>query len=86
MLNINRDHRACLVSSNRENFHILTVRQYDTFLYAGEIRGASSGSGLCAGTLRGQLNDLPQQNSQPSFTALCCTVKRGMSSNGLFSF
>ena len=31
MLKINRDHRARLVSSNRENFRILTVRRYDTF-------------------------------------------------------
>ena len=30
MLKINRDHRARLVSSNRENFRILTIRQYDT--------------------------------------------------------
>ena len=45
MLKINRDHRARLVSSNRENFRILTVRRYDTFSLRGEIRGASSGSG-----------------------------------------
>ena len=38
MLKINRDHRARPVSSNRENFRILTVRRYDTFFYAGDIR------------------------------------------------
>ena len=35
MLKINRDHRARLVSSNRENFRILTVRRYDTFSLRG---------------------------------------------------
>ena len=45
MLKINRDHRARLVSSNHDTI---------LFLYAGEIRGASSGSGLWAGILRGQ--------------------------------
>ena len=49
VFSINRDHRARLVSSNRENFRILTVRRYDTFLYAGDIRVPPR-----AGTLRGQ--------------------------------
>ena len=31
----NQDHRARLVSSNRENFRMLTVRQYDTFSLRG---------------------------------------------------
>ena len=35
MLKINRDHSARLVSSNRENFRILTVRRYDTFSLRG---------------------------------------------------
>ena len=38
MQKINRDHRARLVSSNRENFRILTIRQYDTFSLCGDIR------------------------------------------------
>ena len=40
MLKINRDHSARLVSSNRENFRILTVRRYDTFSLRGGHAGA----------------------------------------------
>ena len=41
MLKINRDHRARLVSSNRENFRIPWYDDTILFLYAGDIRGAS---------------------------------------------
>ena len=52
MLKINRDHPARLVSSNRENFRILTGRRYDTFSLRGGhyIRGASSAFGSADNT------------------------------------
>ena len=53
MLKINRDPLARLVSSNRENFRILTtVRRYDTFSLRGGhyIRGASSAFGSADNT------------------------------------
>ena len=55
MLKINRDHRARLVSSNRENFRIPWYDDTILFLYAGDIRGEywprvpASGQEPCGG-------------------------------------